>query len=129
MANILIIEDDFFINDIYSRAFKKAGYEVATYFEGKSGLAAAEKQNFDLVMLDIMMPGLTGLEVLKELRLKHPNLPVVLFTNLAQSSIIQEAIKLGAIGYQLKAGKSPAAVVEKISKYLQTKDASLFEAL
>lgn len=129
MAKILLIEDDFFINDIYGRALTKAGFEVKAVLSGDEGIKAARENQFDLVLLDIMMPGKTGLEVLKELRLISATLPIVLFTNLAQISVIQEALRLGATGYLLKGGKSPNQVIERLTKFLETKDPSLFETL
>lgn len=129
MYKVLLIEDDFFVNDIYTRNFKKRGYQVTSALSGEAGITATQTEKYDLVLLDIMMPGKTGLEVLKELKASSPSLPIVLFTNLAQTAIIQEALRAGATGYILKGGKSPKEIINKIDYFLKTKESGIFESL
>ena len=67
LRTILCIEDEHFISELYSRALRKAGYEVTIMLSGSDGLLAAQTDNYDLVLLDLMPPGITGMEVLDTL--------------------------------------------------------------
>ena len=120
---ILIIEDETFIADIYARELTKAGFEVQIESTGPAGLQALEKNTFDLLLLDIMLPGMHGLELLREWRIKHPNspMPVLLLTNLGQDEVIKEAFTLGAQGYLIKASYTPQQVVTEVQNTLQAK--------
>ena len=64
---ILCIEDEHFISELYARALRRAGYDVTTLVSGDDGLRAAQNDNYDIIMLDLMIPGMTGFEVLREL--------------------------------------------------------------
>ena len=121
MKKILIIEDDEFVRDLYKRYLEKAGYEVAIAADGETGLAMAKKEKYDLILLDIMLPKKTGLDVLKELR-ESPDIgrnnPVFLLTNLGQEAIIAEAFKIGCQAFLLKAKLLPQDVVREVEKFL-----------
>jgi DNA-binding NtrC family response regulator len=79
-GHILIIDDEAGLRQMMARVLQRAGYEVTTAANGEDGLALASVHTFDLLYLDIRMPGLNGLEVLKIIHAKFPVLPVVLFT-------------------------------------------------
>lgn len=119
-TKILIIEDDLMLSDIASERFRHDGYQVVSVADGREGLAAAERERPDLVLLDIIMPGMSGFEVLKQLKqdeqLKH--IPVVIFSNLAQDRDIAEGRRLGAIDFFVKANFTPAQVVERVKEIL-----------
>lgn len=118
---ILLVEDEFFIRDLYERYLTKNGYEVISAIDGEDGLNKAMDNKVDLILLDIMMPKLTGLEVLKKIKSEEnvsKDTPIYLLTNLGQESIIKEAFKLGAEGYLLKAKMLPKQIVEEIKKIL-----------
>ena len=121
MKKILIIEDDEFVRDLYKRYLEKAGYKVAIAADGETGLAMAKKEKYDLILLDIMLPKKTGLDVLKELR-ESPDIgrnnPVFLLTNLGQEAIIAEAFKIGCQAFLLKAKLLPQDVVREVEKFL-----------
>jgi DNA-binding response OmpR family regulator len=118
---ILIIEDEFFIRDLYERYLTKNGYQVITAVDGEDGLNKAKSQAVDLILLDIMMPKKTGLEVLHELR-NSENLakttPIYMLTNVGQENIIKDVFKIGADGYLLKSKMLPKQIVEEIQKIL-----------
>jgi len=118
---ILIIEDESFIADIYSHELTKSGFEVKVENNGLEGLKALEGGGFDLLLLDIMLPGMHGLEILKQWRTKNPDakLPVLLLTNLGQDEVIKEAFALGAQGYLVKASYTPQQVVAEVKNALQ----------
>lgn len=120
---ILIIEDEVFIADLYARQLTKAGYLVKTVNDGTAGLQTLMTEQFDLLLLDIMLPGLNGLEILKQWKLKNPNSPMVvlLLTNLGQDSVIKEGFQLGANGYLIKAAYTPDQVLAEVKKALETK--------
>jgi len=119
---ILLVEDDVFVSDIYSRELKKGGYEVEIAGDGLEGVERAKADKFDLILLDIMMPKKTGVDVLKELRAPNSpamETPVYLLTNLGQGSIIRQAIEIGAQGYLLKARVLPSQVLQAVNEFFE----------
>ncbi|OGY25202.1 MAG: hypothetical protein A2Z11_01830 [Candidatus Woykebacteria bacterium RBG_16_43_9] len=119
---ILLIEDDVFVSDIYARELKKSGYEVTVAEDGLEGIEATKTGKFDLILLDIMMPKKTGIDVLKEIKVptsQAKNTPVYLLTNLGQGSIIKQAIELGAQGYLLKARVLPSQVLQAVNDFFE----------
>lgn len=123
MAKILLIEDDIFISDIYEDSLKKANHVVVCAYDGDEAVEYLKKENFDLVLLDIMLPKQTGLDVLKTLRneLKLDVL-VYLLTNLGEENIREQAQKLGSNGYLLKSKFLPKQIVSEIDKILVNVD-------
>lgn len=118
---ILIIEDEFFIRDLYERYLTKNGYQVITAVDGEDGVNKAKSQAVDLILLDIMMPKKTGLEVLHELRNSEnfaKSTPIYMLTNVGQENIIKDVFKIGADGYLLKSKMLPKQIVEEIQKIL-----------
>lgn len=126
MKKILIAEDDFFIRDIYSRVFSRADYDVQVAVDGEEALEKIKAQQYDMLLLDIMMPKLNGIDVLRAVRttLDVPikNTPVFIITNLGQQNIIEEAFKLGMDGYIIKSQVLPDQVVKEIDKYFANKE-------
>lgn len=123
---ILLIEDEFFIRDLYERYLKKSGYEVISAVDGEDGLNKALAEQVDLILLDIMMPKMTGIEVLEKIKQEGSiakNTPVYLLTNQVQESIIKEAFKLGAEGYLIKAQLLPKQIVEEIQNIFKNRAA------
>ena len=83
MKKILLVEDDVFVRDIYSRELKKGDYEIVLAEDGQIGIDKATTEQFDLILLDIMLPKKTGIDVLRELRASsepYKNTPVCFFT-------------------------------------------------
>lgn len=122
---ILIVEDETFIADLYSRQLTNAGYAVQAAHDGTTGLQLLTSQTFDLLLLDIMLPGMNGLELLKEWRGKNTQsqMPVLLLTNLGQDAVIKEGFDLGAQGYLIKASYTPAQIVNEVQNALAGKQA------
>lgn len=119
---ILLIEDDVFVGDIYTRELKKSGYEVEVAIDGLQGVEMAKETKYDLILLDIMLPKKTGIDVLKEIRSysdQNKDTPVYLLTNLGQGSIIKQAIEIGAQGYLLKARVLPSQVLQAVNEYFE----------
>lgn len=125
MRKILIAEDDFFIRDIYSKVFSLSGYEVQVAVDGVDALEKIKAQTFDMILLDIMMPRMTGIDVLKNVRaLDTPakSVPIFIITNLGQQNVIEEAFKLGMDGYILKSQVTPQQIVDEINSFFLTKE-------
>lgn len=111
---VLCIEDEHFINELYDRALTKAGYEVKVVIDGKEGLKEAQTNQYDIILLDIMIPNLTGTEVLKKLRANMPHLKakIIITTNLEQGKEDRAAIERQADGYIVKADLTPRELAE-----------------
>lgn len=120
--HILLIEDDKFVHELYQRALAKINFLITSAFNGIEGLDLAKKQNVDLILLDILLPKLNGIDVLKRLKSdpRTSDIPVILLTNMGQESIIREAFNLGAEGFLLKARLLPAEVAEQVEEFLST---------
>ena len=119
MKTILIVEDERNLNEAYQFILKKHGYEVKTAYNGVEALEFVSKQDPDLILLDLRMPIMDGLEFLRKYdkSKEHPDVKVVVFSNLDSKEDIAEAYELGADKYMLKAWSSPkelAALVEDI---------------
>jgi CheY-like chemotaxis protein len=122
LKKVLLIEDDVFIRDIYSRELKKGDYDVVIADDGETGIAKSTSEQFDIILLDIMLPKKTGIDVLRELRAApapYKDTPVYLLTNLGQGSIIKQAVDIGAQGYLLKARYLPSQVLESLDRFFK----------
>lgn len=119
-ATILIIEDDYFIRELYERQLNKRGYTVVSAADGAEGLVKAAEVTPNLILLDIMLPKLNGLDLLGTLKAKPEtqNIPVVLLTNLGQESVIKEGFKLGAKGYLIKSAYTPEQIINEVESFL-----------
>ena len=113
--SILIIEDEYFISELYTRALTKAGYEVKLESDGQKGLALAQSNQYDIILLDLMVPTITGIEVLRTLRdpSKTPKMDskIIVATNLEQRDEVREDIEAQADGYLIKAEITPRELV------------------
>ena len=101
-ANILLIEDDPGISDTLKRVLAEEGYRVTVERRGDDGLARARKDSFHLVITDLKMPGLNGLELVRQLHAAQPRLPIILVTAFGTTETAIEAMKFGAYDYVLK---------------------------
>jgi len=117
---ILIIEDEHFIQELYVRALTRAGYEVTVQSDGQKGLADAQTDKYDIILLDLMVPNITGIEVLRTLndRKLTPRLHarIIVTTNLEQRDEVRADIESQADGYLIKAEITPRQLVEFLSK-------------
>lgn len=121
MAKILIIEDDALLSRMYQTIFSTNDYEVVLATDGAEGLVQARKEQPTLILLDIMMPKLNGLEVLEHLK-NDPevrDIPVVILTNLAGNNDVEAALGLGAVRYLIKTENKPKRVEEVVSEILK----------
>lgn len=112
---ILCIEDEMFISELYARALNKANYEVTTIADGNEALQAAQTDQFDIILLDLMLPNLTGIEILRSLRDPNHQPPlkakIIIITNLEQRQDVKAEIERQADGYLVKAELTPRELV------------------
>ena len=118
---ILLIEDEKTIANLIELRLKSAGYKVEVVYNGQKGLDAILTLHPDLVLLDMLLPGLSGFDILKKLKEKHilPNLPIIIISNSVQPVQLKRAIDLGARDYLIKVNFTPDVVVEKVDTVLR----------
>jgi DNA-binding response OmpR family regulator len=120
MTKIAIIEDDPVIGQMYRMKFEADGFEVKLANDGRRGIALAETFKPDLILLDIQMPEVNGVEALQEIR-KHAwgkKIPVIVLTNLGEEEAPKEIRTLGVDSYIVKANLTPRQVVQKVKDTL-----------
>ena len=120
MAKILIIEDDKFLRELLSQKLIKEGYEVIEGVDGEAGLKKISEEKPNLVLLDLILPGLDGFEILSRVK-ANPQaaaIPIVVLSNLGQKEEVEKALKLGAKGFLIKAHFTPGEIVSKIKAIL-----------
>lgn len=117
---ILIIEDEHFISELYVRALTKAGYIVKVIIDGKEALREAQTDSYDIILLDIMIPTITGTELLKRLRDPELSRPIhskiIITTNLEQSEEGRAELEKQADGYIVKAEITPHELVDIVQQ-------------
>lgn len=123
MAKIAIIEDDALLSEMYSQKFKKDGYQVVRASDGEQGLKLIKQERPNLILLDIMMPKMNGLQVLQAIKAdpdnQIKNTPIILLTNLGRSmQDVNRGLELGAVAYLIKSQVKPADVVAKVKEVL-----------
>jgi CheY-like chemotaxis protein len=116
---VLCIEDEHFISELYVRALTKAGYEVTVEVDGQRALDLAKTDAFDVILLDLMVPTITGTEILRRMRdtseTPHLHAKVIITTNLEQRDDIRANIESQADGYLVKAEITPRELVDFLS--------------
>lgn len=120
MAKILIIEDDPLMQRMYQKAFSFEGYTVDVAGDGVEGLEKIRNLAPTIILLDVMMPKMNGLDVLKKMK-ANPDLqkiPVIMLTNLAGGSDATNALNLGAVKYIIKSEQEPRQVVAMVKEIL-----------
>ena len=115
-TKILLVEDDPFLRRACEASLRRAGFEVVSAVDGEEGLRIARAERPALVLLDMLMPKLTGLEVLRALRAapKTRDVPVLILSNSSRQSDVDEASRLGIAGYLVKANLSLEQLGERV---------------
>lgn len=119
-VNILLIEDENFIRDLYKRQLDLGGMPTDAFATGTEGLQALSQKKYDLILLDVMLPDMNGLQVLRSIKqdIATKDIPVVLLTNLTKDLIIEQGLKEGAISYLLKAVLLPKQILKEVKEIL-----------
>ncbi len=118
---VLVVEDDPMIMDMYVHKFNQEGFIVVSHDRGDGVVALAEKEQPDLILLDIIIPGLDGFAVLQALKenTKTKAIGVVMLTNLGQDEDKAKGEQMGAMGYIVKSSKTPGEVAKQVREFLK----------
>ena len=115
---ILLVEDDNFLNQLYTDLLKKEGYEVTSVIDGETALEKIQTNSWDLILLDIVLPGKSGFEVFAEVSKKSkPKYPIIFMTNLDSSDKDKKQLEQ-ATGYWTKSNMSPPEFIANVKKIL-----------
>jgi DNA-binding response OmpR family regulator len=117
-SRVLVVDDDATVRDVVGRYLDEAGYQVDLAADGPTGLRAARERGPDAVVLDLMLPGMTGLDVCRELRRDDERLPIVMLTALGEEDDRVLGLELGADDYVTKPF-SPRELVLRIGSVLR----------
>lgn len=127
MSKILIVEDDPLMQRMYQKAFSFDGYEVLVASDGVEGLDKIRSEKPTIVLLDVMMPKMNGMEVLDKVKAdpEIKSIPIIMLTNLAGSADAEKALEKGAVKYIIKSEQEPKAVVSIVKEIISgyTRDA------
>ncbi len=120
-ATVLIIEDDKFLRRACEVSLKKRGFTVLTANDGEEGLQQAREGTPDIILLDMLMPKLSGMETLEALKKdeKMCHIPVVILSNSSFDAKVEMAKSLGAVGYLVKADLSLQELGDRVNVYLE----------
>lgn len=127
MPKILLIDDDLAIRNFFYDFLTQSGFTVSTASRGDQALAVLPTEKPDLVLMDIKMPGETGLSLLKKLRVKDARLPIVIYSGYVDSDLEKEAFDGGAVEVILK-NVSPSDFCDKLKRIFAAKDKILNQA-
>ena len=120
---LLVVEDEAFLRDLYIEILSDEGFEIDSAADGQEGLAKIQQGGYDLVLLDIVLPKMDGIEVLKALKKnpsEKPNGPIVMLTNLGQEAVISEGVALGVRGHIIKSDYTPDQLIHEVKELLST---------
>lgn len=121
--NILLVEDDMLIRQLYSVMLSSSGFGVDEAEDGEVALSKALQVQYDLILLDIMIPKVSGVDVLRKVRTsveyKSKASPVIVITNLGDKNILEEMTKLGIVKYIIKAEISNEQFIAEVKTFFQ----------
>ena len=120
---ILLVEDDAFVSDVYSARFKEEDVCFVLASDGREAMKKLKEDTPDVVLLDIMMPYMDGMEVLEMMKKSDDwkDIPVLMLTNLSEKENIERAMKLGADDYIIKSHFTPSEVSDRVRVLLEKK--------
>jgi len=120
---ILVVEDDKFLRELITRKLAREGYDVVSAVDGEDGVVKVKENKPDIVLLDLILPGIDGFEVLAKIKEDEElsNIPVIILSNLGQRDDVDRGIKLGATDFLIKAHFTPSEIVEKIEAVMKNK--------
>ncbi len=113
---ILLVDDDVFLRDMYATKFTEKGDEVVGVGDAKQALDLVQEQPFDVVIMDMVMPGMTGIDLLRAIQetAVGGSVRCIVLSNQGEESDVEKAKECGAVGYIIKAELIPSEVVEKV---------------
>ena len=115
---ILIIEDDKFLREVIAKKLTTEGYEIIEAVNGENGITQAGETKPNLILLDLILPGIDGFGVLTQLKENTgtKEIPIIILSNLSQENEIKRALALGAADFLIKANFTPSEIIKKIKK-------------
>ena len=118
---ILIIEDDKFLRQLIVRKLTEEGYDISEAVDGEEGVKKVKEIMPDLILLDLILPGIDGFEVLSRIKSDESTkkIPVIILSNLGQKEDVERGLNLGAVDYLIKAHFTPGEIVEKVKSVLE----------
>lgn len=121
LKKVLIAEDEKPMAKALDIKFRKSGFEVLTVFDGKMALDVLlkTKDKFDILLLDLMMPGVDGFEVIEKLNAANIKIPIIVLSNLSQTEDMAKCKALGAVDFCVKSDSPISEIVEKVKKILK----------
>ena len=120
MAKILIIEDDQFLSELITKKLDEEGFKVVLALDGEKGWDMVQKEKPDLILLDLLLPGIDGFEVMERMKKDQTlsKIPIIVISNYGQESKIQRAMSLGAKDYLVKANFTTGEIADKVRSVL-----------
>lgn len=117
---IILVEDDPFLRNLMLTKLQKEGFDVTEAFDGEDGLKKAGELKPSLILLDLILPGINGFEVLQQLKSSPATsgIPVIILSNLGSRTDVEKGLKLGAYDFMIKAHFTPEEIVEKVKNAL-----------
>ncbi len=118
---ILIVEDDRFLRELIVKKLSNEAYDVVEAVDGEQGLQKTKETKPDLILLDLILPGIDGFEVLARKK-DDPTIaaiPVIVLSNLGQKEDVEKGLGLGAVDYLIKAHFTPGEIIEKVRNILK----------
>ncbi len=118
---ILVVEDDKFLRELIIQKLIKEDYETLEAVDGEEGIKKIKEEKPDLVLLDLILPGIDGFEVLSKKKEDSSldQIPVIILSNLGQKEDVERGLKLGAVDYLIKAHFTPGEIIEKAKNALK----------
>ncbi|MFH1412518.1 MAG: response regulator [bacterium] len=116
---VLIVEDDISMSKALSFSLAQEGFDIKTIFNGENVVSKVNEENFDLILLDLVMPKVDGWQVFQDVHDNNITTPIMVISNLGQEHHIKRAKDLGAVDYFIKSTSSLADIIEKIKKFFK----------
>jgi two-component system alkaline phosphatase synthesis response regulator PhoP len=125
---ILLVEDDLFLLDVYTQFFTQRGYHVISATDGEEGINKLLENKYYFIILDIMLPKKTGIDILKEIKKEGSTIkdtPVFMLTAVGYDEIIKQAFQLGANGYFLKSSSLPNQIIDEVESTINNSGSTI----
>ena len=120
-TKVLLVEDDKFLSKLITTKLEKEGYRVESAIDGESGIKKLADFKPDVILLDILLPGIDGFEVLKRFKssaLGVKSVPVIMLSNLGEDEYISKGISMGAVDYLIKSNFTTDEIIQKITQVI-----------
>lgn len=121
VKKVLIIEDDKFLRELIARKLSESGFDILEAIDGEEGLKMIKDVKPELILLDLILPGIDGFEVLSLMKEDQDlkSIPVIILSNLGQREDVEKGLKMGAVDYLIKAHFTPSEIIEKVKNALK----------